>query len=218
MSINTLKKKSESKYFNKVSSGTVFSLTGTKRLQGYVGQTNLSRSTKMTPYTRFGGPRGHGAKYGIYPINIHNSGKLATCNDDNTIKKPTSNTKGLISSKYKWNKRGYPYTVVQSDSNSSLFDTSSRYTHDLAASNTCVGPTDITNVEKNCISGAGCSNYIGGRRVVRMMYSQQFASSVPQSMYILSKTKRCATTSMGNTSDSTEPAKINNSSLTHFTC
>jgi hypothetical protein len=218
MSINTLKRKSEAKYFDQVSKNTVFSLTGTRRLQGYVGQTNLSRSTKMTPYTQFGGPRGHGSKYGIYPINIHNSGKLSTCSDGNTIKKPTMNTKGLLSSKFKWSKRGYPYTVVQPDSNNDLFDTSSRYTSDLAAANTCVLPTDITNADKSCTSGIACSNFIGGRRVVRTMYSQQFNSSVPQSMYILTKTKRCATTAMGNTSDATEPAKVNNSSLKNIGC
>jgi hypothetical protein len=216
MSINTLKRKSETKYFDKVSKNTVFSLTGTQRLQGYIGQTNLSRSTKRTPYTRFGGPRGHGSKYGAYPINIHNSGKLLTCSNDATIKKPTMNTKGLMSSKFKWSKRGHPYTVVQPDSNASLFDTSSRYTHDLAAANTCVGPQDITNEKKGCVSGIGCSNFIGGRKVVRTMYSQEFSSSVSQSMYILSKTKRCAQTAMGNTSDAAIPEKTNNDSLTNF--
>lgn len=216
MSINTLKRKSETKYFDKVSKNKVFSLTGPQRLPGYIGQTNLSRSTKRTPFTRFGGPRGHGAHNGIYPVNIHNSGKLLTCSNDGTIKKPTMNTKGLINSKYKWNKRGHPYTVVQPDSNASLFDTSSRYTHDLVVANTCVGPQDITDEKKTCTSGIGCSNFIGGRKVVRTMYSQQFSSSVPQSMYILSKTKRCAQTSMGNTSDAAQPEKTNNDSLTNF--
>ena len=74
MSINTLKGKSETKYFNKVSNNQIFSLTGTKRLQGYIGQDNLQRSMKRTPFTRFKGPRGHGSKYGIYPVNIYNSG------------------------------------------------------------------------------------------------------------------------------------------------
>lgn len=219
MSITTLKRKSETKYFNKVSNNQVFSLTGTKRLQGYVGQTNLQRSIKRTPFTRFKGPRGHGSKYGIYPVNIYNSGRLPICSNNNEIiKKPTINNKGLISTKYKWIKREYPYTVVQADCNSALFETSSAYTHNLAVSNTCVGPTDILDVEKICTANISCSKFIGGRRVLRTVYSQQFNSSVPQSMYILTKTKRCAQTAMGNTEDSAQPPKINNNGLTHIPC
>ena len=219
MSISSLKKKAQTKYFEKVSSDQVFSLTGGLRSQGYVGQTNLSRSVKRTPFTRFGGPQGHGSKYGLSKIEIHNSGQcINTKNDETVIKKPTINTKGLISTKYKWNKRGYPYSVVQPDSNSSLFESSSVYTHNLAAANTCVLPKDVTNVEVNCSAGIACSNFIGGRRVLRTMYSKQFSSSVPQSMYILSKTKRCAETAMGNNSDSAQPPKFNNIPLTNVPC
>ena len=53
MSIATLKKNAESRYFNKVSSQNTFSLNGTRRNQGYVGQHNLMRSLKRTPYSRY---------------------------------------------------------------------------------------------------------------------------------------------------------------------
>jgi hypothetical protein len=164
----------------------------------------------MTPFTHFGGPRGHGSKTGT-TSNVFNSGKLSTCHNDSTIKKPTLNTKGLISTKYKWNKRGYPYTVVQPDINNSFFDSSSRYTRDLAAASICVLPKDVSNVDKSC-TGGNCSNFIGGKRVIRTVYSKQFNSSVSQGMYIFRRTKRCANTSLGNTTDSTYPAKINNDS------
>jgi hypothetical protein len=210
MSLNTLKRKSETKYFDKVSKNKTFSLTGTQRLQGFVGQTNLSRSVKRTPFTRFKGPRGHGSKYGIYPVVVHNSGQCIKIKNDDSIKNSTINTKGFISQKFKWAKRGYPFSVVQPDSNSSLFDSSSVYTHNIAAANTCVAPKDVSDVQVNCSANIGCSKYIGGRRILRTMYSQQFSSSVPQSLYLLSKTKRCADTAMGKTEDSAVPAKVNN--------
>ena len=45
MSIATLKRKSQAKYNNSLGSDTIFSISGTHRNQGYVGQTSLSRSS-----------------------------------------------------------------------------------------------------------------------------------------------------------------------------
>jgi hypothetical protein len=215
MSINTLKKNAESKYFKKVSKNSSFSLTGTRRPQGYVGQTNLSRSVKRTPFTRYGGPQGHG-RIGNNLV-IHNSGQCVnTINDNTVIKRPTLNNKGLISTKHKWMKSTYPEYVVQPDSTS--FESSSDYTHNLAAANTCVLNTDVNDVEISCSANIGCSNFIGGRRVVRTMYSKQMNSSQSQSEYILTKTRRCAQTSMGNTDDAAYPPKTNNDGLSHVPC
>ena len=60
MSIATLKRKTQTKYNNmSVNTGTGFSLNGTRRNQGYIGQTSLSRSLVRT--LRNGtAVRGHG--------------------------------------------------------------------------------------------------------------------------------------------------------------
>jgi hypothetical protein len=59
MSIATLKRKSQAQYNNNSVGQIAFSLNGTRRNQGYVGQTSLSRSLPRT-LARGKIPRGHG--------------------------------------------------------------------------------------------------------------------------------------------------------------
>ena len=59
MSIATLKRKSQTKYNNMSVGQPFFSLNGTHRNQGYVGQTSLSRSLPRT-LMRGNVVRGHG--------------------------------------------------------------------------------------------------------------------------------------------------------------
>ena len=65
MSLATLKKKTQSKYQNSSVGVKQFSINGTNRNQGYVGQTSLSRSL---PRTLAGGAfnKGHGGCCGKY--------------------------------------------------------------------------------------------------------------------------------------------------------
>ena len=66
MSIVALKKKTAAKYNNmSVNTKEGFSLNGTRRLQGYVGQTSLSRSLPRT-LMRGTTIRGHGGCCGTY--------------------------------------------------------------------------------------------------------------------------------------------------------
>ena len=107
MSIVVLKKKS--KRFVQPISGIEeygFSLNGTLRNIGRVGETNLAKSTHRTLF-KGNIPRGHGGRDGKYPISISNSGEgvlsagegLGTFNDSNTVKRSVQNTKGLIEEK-----------------------------------------------------------------------------------------------------------------------
>ncbi len=59
MSLATLKKKTAHKYKNNSVSQSQFSLNGTTRNQGYIGQTSLSRTIIKTPMKGVS-VRGHG--------------------------------------------------------------------------------------------------------------------------------------------------------------
>jgi hypothetical protein len=98
MSIATLKKKTQAKYNNNSVGERIFSLNGTRRSQGYVGQTSLSRSL---PKTLMNGPtmRGHGGCCGTYYMSNIIQSAVTSLNDPNVVKSSTINTVGLLESK-----------------------------------------------------------------------------------------------------------------------
>jgi hypothetical protein len=144
MSIATLKKKTQTKYNNmSVGSKTGFSLNGTLRNQGYVGQTSLSRSL---PKTMMKGnvKRGHGGCCGTYDNAPIVQSAVISLNDPTVIKKSVLNTSGMIESKYMWTKRPFPYAVVKPDNNNNI-NNASNY---------------ITNLSKTTIQSVNSCNKI----------------------------------------------------------
>ena len=127
MSIATLKRKSQAKYHNSLGSGsaTIFSISGTHRNQGYVGQTSLSRSLPRTL------SQGHGGCCGTYnKVPVVLSG-ITTTEDSTIVKKSSMGTKGMISSKYRWIRRPAPYSSVKPDVNN-LTSVQSEYINNLS--------------------------------------------------------------------------------------
>lgn len=129
MSIVALKRKTNTQYNNMSANRKGFSLNGTHRSQGFVGQTTLSRSLPRT-LMRGNTIRGHGGccgKYPIYHINTEGSGLgTNTLNDPTVIKSSVLDTNGMIMTKYRWIRRPAPITSVKPDS--TLNDnTSSQY-------------------------------------------------------------------------------------------
>jgi len=118
MSIVTLKKKTAVKYNNMSVSQPLFSLNGTHRSQGFVGQTSLSRSISRT-LMKNGGYKNYGGCCGTFKI-----GELATIKsteDISVVKASTINTLGLLHvNKYTCLWRPAPYTTVKMDSNQNL--------------------------------------------------------------------------------------------------
>lgn len=89
-----------------------FSINGTTRNQGYVGQTSLSRSLTHTPH------KGSVAKNfnGLY-INPDIKASETLSTEDNTVvKKSVMNYRGLLATKYRWARRPDPYATVKVDS------------------------------------------------------------------------------------------------------
>lgn len=115
MSIATLKKKTFAKYNNmSVNSKNGFSLNGTHRNQGYVGQNVISRSL---PRTLMKGDtmKGHGGCCGFYPMHSIIESSVNSQEDPNIVKSSVLNNSGMIASKYRWIRRGIPYTSVKPD-------------------------------------------------------------------------------------------------------
>jgi len=118
MSIVALKRKTASQYHNMSVGQNQFSLNGTRRSQGYVGQTSLSRSLPRT-LMRGNTVCGHGGsngKYPTHPIVTEGTG-LGTnaLNDPNVVKPSVLDTNGQLMTQYRWIRRPAPYTSVKPD-------------------------------------------------------------------------------------------------------
>ena len=98
MSIATLKKKTQAQYNNSSVGQKAFSLNGTHRSQGYVGQTSLSRSL---PRTLMNGPtpRGHGGCCGKYYTGHIIQSAVTSLNDPTIVKGSVISTKGMLEEK-----------------------------------------------------------------------------------------------------------------------
>ena len=114
MSIVALKRKTMTQYHNmSVGSPAGFSINGTHRNQGYVGQTNLSRFTSRTT-VRGNAPHAPGTPYTSGPVVM--SG-ITSLEDPNVVKSSVVGTKGMIDTKYRWVRRGQPFMSLKPDNN-----------------------------------------------------------------------------------------------------
>jgi hypothetical protein len=97
MSIATLKKKTGNLYNSQSVGYKNFSLNGTHRSQGWVGQTVLSRSFPRT-LARGNVNIGHGGLYGTYNTNNGHSitSGLIDLNNNEVIKPSVGNTSGML--------------------------------------------------------------------------------------------------------------------------
>jgi hypothetical protein len=120
MSIATLKKKTGVKYNNMSVSKPLFSLNGTYRNQGFVGQTTLSRSLPRT-LIKNGGYKNYGGCCGAFPIGQIVQSSVIDTEDNTVVKISTKNTHGLLHvNTYQWIWRPAPCTSVKLDSNNHL--------------------------------------------------------------------------------------------------
>lgn len=121
MSIATLKRKVASQYNNSSVGFAQFSINGTRRSQGWVGQTSLSRSL---PRTLMKGNviKGHGGCCGTYPVYPVIQSGVTSTEDPRVVKSSVMNTMGMIDTKYRWITRPAPYSVVKPDTTNNLND------------------------------------------------------------------------------------------------
>ncbi len=189
MSIVALKRKTAAKYNNNsVGSTTGFSLSGTHRNQGYVGQTNQGRFTSRTNIRRGGGVSNHGGCCGTFYMGPMVQSGVTTVEDSTVVKVSTANTHGLIHEKYKWIWRPQPYASVKN----------------VGANNVNSQSDHIVIVRKNAIQDANdcyaaptcdTTNKCGGSKVYTkpIEYANDEYSHVAtsQSEYLITKAKAC---------------------------
>jgi len=116
MSIVALKKKTLAKYNNNSVGLAQFSLNGTHRNQGYIGQTSLSRSLPRT-LARGNTLRGSGGCCGKYNKGTSVLSSVTSTEDNSVVKSSVLSYDGMSAIKYRWIRRPAPITVVKSDNN-----------------------------------------------------------------------------------------------------
>jgi len=116
MSIVTLKRKSQAKYNNMSVGQKNFSIAGTHRNQGYIGQTTLSRSLPKT-LMKGNVEKGMGGCCGTYNLTPIVQSAVTSLEDSSVIKTSTMGNHGLLMSKYRWTRRPGPATSVKPDNN-----------------------------------------------------------------------------------------------------
>ncbi len=99
MSIATLKRKTQTKYNNMSVGSTSFSLNGTRRNQGYVGQTSLSRT--LVRSLRNGQElRGHGGSCSTGNETPILQNETICMNDNTVIKNSSLSTRGMLKTRF----------------------------------------------------------------------------------------------------------------------
>lgn len=150
MSVATLKKKTQTKYNNMSVGSQGFSLNGTRRSQGWVGQTTLSRSFPRTPM-KGNTPRGHGGCCGTYntAAGIIQSA-VTSLNDPTEIKSTVGTMKGMLEERLT---PYHNYITVKPD-NTQNSNNLWEYTINL-------GKITINTVDKctNNVKYSGCANF-----------------------------------------------------------
>lgn len=116
MSIATLKRKTQTQYNNMSVGEKQFSLNGTHRNQGFVGQTSLSRSLPRS-LMKGNTLRGHGGCCGTYEIKPIVQSAVKTTEDSSIVKSTVMNTQGMIDTKYRWIRRPQPFSSTKPDNN-----------------------------------------------------------------------------------------------------
>jgi hypothetical protein len=211
MSIATLKKKTQQLYNNaSVNRGpNGFSLNGTRRSQGYIGQTSLSQSLPRT-LARGNTPRGAGGNNGKFVIHPAITSGLINYNDANIVKPSVLDNNGSLMTRFRWIRRGAPYSTVKPDSNN-IQRTQQQHINNLQScvintvdktinigskvvANTCTGCKNLTNTQLPSHTNAQSTH----NRVVLHTKPEIAYLPMPQSSYILSLDNQCTKNNVMN--------------------
>ena len=112
MSIATLKRKTQNTIQIASANRPNFSINGTRRSQGYIGQTSLSQSLSRT-LMKGNVIKGCGGCCGEYNIAPLVKANVSSLNNPDVIKSSVLNTRGLIHTKYRWILRPQPFSKTE---------------------------------------------------------------------------------------------------------
>ena len=194
MSIATLKRKTQTKYNNMSVGQDGFSLNGTRRSAGYVGQDTLGRSLIRSLAGSNGALKGHGGCCGSYPIvNIKTSPEMAALNDPSVVKSSCIDTKGLINTKYRWIRRPKPFANWKPSDYSNIGDQGSYIDHlaRTTIANSC-HDTSGNTLEPTCCILPGSQSYsVNWKKPPPISKPNSFLAAVSQSDHIRELNKKC---------------------------
>jgi hypothetical protein len=205
MSIVALKRKTQAKYNNMSVGQPNFSLNGTHRSQGFIGQTSLSRSLPRT-LMKGATPRGHGGCCGKYPIGNIIQSAVTSTEDPTIIKNSVLDTNALLIDRHKLTRvDSNSLSTVKPDATQNLNSQSSYINHISTKMTSCAllnnknkAPLQVNN---SCLKGI-INVPSGYKSYTKKSYCQHFKPTVKstnlplsqhmsEESYILNKKKQC---------------------------
>ena len=188
MSLVTLKNKVKAQYRNSSVSQPQFSLNGTLRSQGYIGQTSLSRHLIRTPM-KGTTIKGHGGCCGSYLVKpVIQCSSTRTLNNSSVVKSSVKNNSGMINTQYRWIRRPQPYTTLKPDVNNNI-NTQEQYidrvkNSTIVAVNSCNAAAGTTIPV--CSKNTGVSCFLKGNNY---NYTKNFVKSDPSKLENLQRSQ-----------------------------
>jgi|LauGreDrversion4_2_1035121.scaffolds.fasta_scaffold653528_1 hypothetical protein len=199
MSLATLKKKTSAKYNNMSVNQSGFSLNGTHRSQGYIGQDTLGRSFPRTPMNGTEA-RGHGGCCGTYVRSNIIQSCVTSTNDPTVVKSSVVGNSGQLA---KWLHTPV-YNVAKPDTTNNINtqqDYISRVEQQAIQTVALTKTTDSEcNIQKtnSCnllpsdfIVRKGKANVFSSRKDTCNTVKDMTGASKSQSLYVIQLTKKC---------------------------
>jgi hypothetical protein len=200
MSIVALKRKTQVLHNNMSAGQPSFSINGTTRSSGYVGQDMLGRTLVRSLSDKNGTLKGHGGCCGKYPTpQIKTSPEMASLNDNNVVKSSSLGNNGMLMKRHRWIRRPQPYTTWKPSGRANI-NNQSYYIEYVArkamdgSCNVIAGSTTTTPLPAATIRCCNISttNYaMASKKQPTITKPESFLSPMSQSMYIRNINKKC---------------------------
>jgi hypothetical protein len=197
MSIVTLKKKTQTQYNNMSVGLKGFSLNGTHRSQGYVGQTSLSRSL---PKTNMKGnvASGYGGCCGTFRKMPIVQSAVVSLNDPLVVKPSVVGTYGMLETKYQWIRRPQPFATVKPDGNHNINGASNYITYLGKKTVACISTYDASNnidIFNKTLNQPCCKNFdaniFSKRSVALFTKPDSYFVPISAGEYLIQKHDKC---------------------------
>ena len=193
MSIVTLKRKAEAKYNNSSVGKPQFSLNGTTRNSGYIGQDMLGRSL-VRSISKNGALKGHGGCCGKYPTpQINTTPEMSCLNNSAIVKSSSLTTNGLLMSRHRWIRRPQPHSIIKPDNNAHN-NIQSTYIDNLARK-TILDGSNCHIINKDCPKEYKISNTnfnVRANNMLPITKPDSFLGAVNASEHVRKLTNKCA--------------------------
>lgn len=184
MSIEVLKRKTQAKYNNNSVGFSNFSLVGSHRSQGWVGQTSLSRSLPKTVMVG-NVTKGYGGCCGKYVRGPIVNSAVTSENDPNVVKKASMTTSGLLSTNYSEIIVSGPNSCItwKPDYNTSTDNSQSSYISSLKEQAIQYADSSACAIERNYPSECYCEPPKNDTKTLNTMSQSTYLDQLKSQCY-----------------------------------